>query len=61
MDNITEAIKNLEAVSCVLEKFANNNNFYNTDYGFYLENMSWEMSKHANELREINYSYGDIL
>lgn len=58
--NVSEAIKNLEATSLALEKFANKQNTYNSDYAHYLEHLSWEMSKHANELKEINFIYGEI-
>ncbi len=60
MNQISEAISNLEVISSALEKFANKHETYNSDYAYYLEHLSWEMSKHANELKEINFIYGGI-
>jgi len=57
MNAIFEAIKNLETVGITLEKFANHPDNYNTDYAQYLENLSWEMHKHAKELRELKSFY----
>lgn len=58
MNRIAEAIDSLELMSSELEKFANRHETYNTDYALYLEHLSWEMTKHANELREIDFVYG---
>lgn len=58
MNAITDAISNLEKMSEALEKFANRHENYNNPYAQYLENMSFEMYKHANELKELNYIYG---
>ena len=55
---VTEAIKNLEVMSEALEKHANKQENYNKPYAEYLEHISFEMFKHANELREINFIYG---
>lgn len=58
MNAITDAITNLEHISKVLENFANKQENYNSCYAQHLEMMSWEMHKHANELKEFNYVYG---
>lgn len=50
---LCEAVKNLEAVSDALEKYANKPENYNTTYAGYLEVMSWEMHRQANELKAI--------
>lgn len=55
--NLDIMINNLEKTSQALEKAANTPENYNTQFAFYLEQMSWEMHKHANELKEINYLY----
>lgn len=52
--NANEAIKNLETMSAVLEKCANKPENYNTEWAYYLEQMSWSLHKHANDLREIS-------
>lgn len=53
--NTKEAITNLEQVSLALEKAANKPENYNTDWAYYLEQMSWQMQKQASELRTIEY------
>ncbi len=53
-----EAIKNLESIGEALEKAANKPANYNTELSYYLEQMSWHMHKHANELRELEYLLG---
>ena len=58
MNAISEAIKNLESSSQALEKFVNDPKHYNSEYSRYLEVLSWEMHRHTNELREIEYRYG---
>ena len=54
--NTTQAIKNLEQMSCELSKVANKQENYNTEWAHYLEQMSFEMFKHANELRDLEPS-----
>lgn len=51
-----EAIKNLELTSAALSKAANKPENYNTDWEFYLKQMSWSLHKRANELKEIQSS-----
>lgn len=60
MNAISEAIKNLEVVSKSLESFANKPENYNTQYAGYLEVMSWEMLKKANQLKEMKELYGEF-
>lgn len=40
-------------MSAVLEKCANKPENYNTEWAIYLEQMSWSLHKHANDLREL--------
>lgn len=56
--NTKETISNLELMSSVLEKEANKPNVYNTDWGYYLEQISWSLYKQANELRDIEHILG---
>jgi hypothetical protein len=56
--NAKDAIQNLKVMSEVLEKAANKPENYNSNYGSYLEQMSWEMHRMSNELKELNYMYG---
>lgn len=50
---IQDAINNLDIMSSVLEKVANKPENYNTEWAYYLEQMSWSLYKHANELRDL--------
>ena len=59
--NANQAIENLQMMSEALERAANSPKNYNTPFAQYLENMSWEMSKMSNDLREIDYLYGVAL
>ncbi len=54
----SEAIKNLELVSAALDKAANKPENYNTDWAYYLEQMSWSLHKQANDLRDLEYLLG---
>lgn len=56
--NATEAINNLELMSEALEKAASKPENYNTEWAYYLEQMSWSLHRHANELRDIEYMFG---
>lgn len=51
---IKEAIRNLETISDALNNAANNPKNYNTDFAYYLEQMSWEMAKQAKDLSVIS-------
>lgn len=57
---LEEAINNLENTSVILEQCANNPRNYNTDFAHYLELMSFEMRKSANEIREHRYVLGGL-
>ncbi len=56
--NTKEAISNLELIGKALEKAANKPENYNSDWACYLEQMSCQMHKQANELRDIEYMFG---
>ena len=56
--NTREAINNLELMSQALERAANKQENYNSDWSYYLEEMSWSLHKHANDLRDIEYIFG---
>lgn len=58
MNEINEAINNLELMSKTLEKLSNKPENYNTYYSVYLEQMSWEMFKMSKELTQIGYAFG---
>lgn len=58
MKTVEEAVTNLNILSAALGEAANRNENYNTEYASYLENISWEMYKYANELRELKSRYG---
>ena len=56
--NANETITNLETMSQVMSKVSNKPKFYNTTYGYYLEQMSQDLYRCASELREIEYLFG---
>ena len=59
MENtIEEAIANMASTSKALETFCNDPKNYNSYASHLLEQMSWELYKQANDLREIQGSYG---
>lgn len=55
--NAKEAINNLQLMSDALEKASNRPDLYNTDLGYYLEQMSYQMHKDACELRNLTLTY----
>lgn len=55
---IEEAIANMASTSKALEKFCNDPKNYNSYTSQLLEQMSWELYKQANDLRDIQYKYG---
>lgn len=59
--NTKEAISNLELIGKALAKAANKQENYNTTWAQHLEEMSWAMHKHANELYEIASLYSGTL
>jgi hypothetical protein len=56
--NTQEAIRNLDAMSVALGKTANKPENYNTQWSHYLEQMSWQMHKMSNDLRDIESKFG---
>jgi site-specific recombinase XerD len=53
LNTVEEAIRNLELLSEVLEKHSIKKEIYNSDLGNYLEEISWEMHKLANDARAL--------
>ena len=60
MNNISEAITNLEISMQSLDKFVNDPKNYNSAYASYLEGLSWEIYKKTNELKVLEYHFGDF-
>jgi hypothetical protein len=58
MNPLTETISNMELISIALEKVANKQENYNKPYAEYLEHISYDIRKSANELKEIAFVYG---
>jgi hypothetical protein len=59
--NITvldEAIAKIASTSEALENYCNDPKNYNNSGAGMLEQMSWELYRQANELREFQYRYG---
>ena len=48
-------IKNIELMSSELSKVANTPKHYNTDFAYYLEIMSFEMKKQADNLKDLSH------
>ena len=55
---INEAIANMASTSAALERFCHDPKNYNSFGAQLLENMSRELCKQANDLKEIQYMYG---
>lgn len=51
-------ISNLRQMSQVLDSEANKSNNYNSTWASYLENISFELYKQANELEQLEYNFG---
>ena len=60
MKEVFEAISNLEKTSNVLEKVANDPKNYNTEFAYYLEQMSSEMTRQAKFLKECQFLFGEV-
>lgn len=58
--NIDQAIKNLETISQVLQKSSLDPKNYNTDFSYYLEQISWALFKDAQELRARKELFGSL-
>lgn len=55
---IEEAIANIASTSEAIEKFCNDPDSKCSTYAAYLlEQMSWELHKQADQLKEIHYLY----
>lgn len=50
--HVETAIRNLEILSDALKKCADNPSVYNSDFGYYLEQMSGEMCRTAREMKK---------
>lgn len=55
---IDEAIANMASTSKALEMYCNDPKNYNSYGAHLLEQMSWELHKQANDLKELQYNYG---
>lgn len=55
--DVNEAITNLEKTIAVLDKVSNDEKNYNTDFGYMLQQMAFEMQRSMSNLKEINYLY----
>jgi hypothetical protein len=55
---IEEAIANIASTSAALEKYCNDPKNYNSLSSQVLEQMSFELYRQANDLREFQYRYG---
>lgn len=54
---IEEAIANIASTSAALEKYCNDPKNYNSYGSQLLAQMSWELLKQANDLKEFQYNY----
>lgn len=57
MDTL-QTINNLEKMGQTLGKAANKPENYNTDWAFYLEQISFSLHKQAEDLRELMHVFG---
>jgi chaperonin cofactor prefoldin len=55
---INEAIANISSTSAALEKFCNDPKNYNSIGSQLLEQMSYELHRQAQDLKELQYMYG---
>ncbi len=55
---IEEAIANIASTSQALENYCNDPKNYNSYGAQLIEQMSWELHKQANQLKEFQYHYG---
>jgi hypothetical protein len=58
--SINKIIENLELMSSALEKSAEKPAIYNTEYGHWLDVISFEIRKQASNLKDNIYYYGDM-
>lgn len=59
--NTKDAINNLKMMSEAFDKAANHPKHYNSQFSYYLEQMSWEMHKQAQTLSLIENDVNDLL
>jgi hypothetical protein len=52
-----EAIINLEKTIEVIDRVSNEDKHFNTEYGFMLQQLSYEMYRSAQQLKEMDYIY----
>jgi len=52
-----EAITNLEKTIEVIDRVSNEDKHFNTEYGFMLQQLSFEMYRSAQQLKEMDYLY----
>jgi hypothetical protein len=55
---IQEAIANMASTSQALEKYCNDPKNYNSYGAQLLENMSWELHRQSNDLKELQDRFG---
>ena len=55
---IKDAIANIASTSAALDKFCSDPKNSNSYLSTLLGQMSWELHKQSNELKEIEYMYG---
>jgi len=60
MNTAQEAINNLQVMSKELERLSMNPKIFPTAFGAYLEQLSHQMYKDANDLTSLSSLYGDI-
>lgn len=51
------AVENLRKVSTALDQYANKQENYNSPYAQYLECLSWDMFRHANDIERIGVEF----
>lgn len=61
MDIIDMTIDNLEKLSEVLDRKSGEPHTYNTDWGYYLGQMAFDLYKDAQMLKERKYMFGSVL
>lgn len=56
--NSGEVVSNLRIMSETLSRIANKPDLYNTEYGYFLEQFSYQLHKDANDLIQIESLLG---
>jgi len=60
MNTAQEAINNLQVMSEELERLSMNPKIFPTQFGMYLQQLSHQMYRDANDLNSLSALYGDI-